>query len=314
MGLKGSTGRASMLLAAVLALALVVAPGAAAKGKKKHKTRPFAVVTATASATSSTSGSEMSATATCPSGMTAVGGGFDTPGSPQSLFIATESIRVGANTWRVRGVAILPSPGSQELIAEAYCAKLGGTVLEAPAETAIGAASGESATVSSTCSSGSRLLSGGFSGPLVTTPGVSFAIPRTSKPAGNGWSVRSTRVADGPPAPAAPIRVVSYCFKAPKKKGKKKRKKKTPAPKSLAVLTGPGTLPSTPLSRASALSPACPAKTSVISGGFEVPDASANGLPIMDAAHLSGGIWRVDAVQFGSPTVPAPFTAYEDCA
>lgn len=313
---------------AVLALGVTAAPAAATK-KKKQKVKPFAVTTATASATSVTSGTELSATATCPAGTTAVGGGFETL-SGQHVFLAVESMRVGTNAWRVRGVSVLFAPGvSQSVNVEAYCAKLRGTVSEASAESALGGMSGDAATVTSSCSTGSRLLSGGFTGPLITDPDASLAVPRDSKPVGEGWLVRMSRFTDGAPPPASPIRSISYCFTPPKKAKKKqkmgnarafvskkrKKKKKAPGPKPLTILTGSGAQGTTLLSRVSVVTPACPKGRTAISGGFEIPQAPNTGLPVIETTHLSGGAWTIATAQFGGgATLAAPLTAYEGCA
>src|SRR2546423_3404012 len=91
------------LLAACLLLILPVAPAAANKKHKKPLLGP--VVTATAVGnTASAPGSLSTATATCPSGLRAVGGGYSAPFLATSRVAVLDSFRSGAASWTVDGI------------------------------------------------------------------------------------------------------------------------------------------------------------------------------------------------------------------
>ena len=90
-------------VALLLGCALLLLPASPALAKKKHKPKKLGpVVTATATGnTVSSLGNVSTATATCPSGKQAVGGGFSVPlTSAKSLFV-TSSFRSAPNAWTI---------------------------------------------------------------------------------------------------------------------------------------------------------------------------------------------------------------------
>ncbi len=106
MSLRG----AARIAALVVILVPVLLGAASAEAKKKHK-KPKSPPVSTVSATKTTSADnqQLTVTATCPSGLIAVGGGFLSPpvldaGTPTDLNLVYESRRVGEGAWQVSSV------------------------------------------------------------------------------------------------------------------------------------------------------------------------------------------------------------------
>ena len=101
-----------------------------------------------------------SATATCPEGRRAIGGGFGTDGS----VITLTSKRSGAGGWKVLGVNIPDlggGSGPASLTAYAYCKSPGPKLVTASKDTTL---SSDFVTTTVPCPNGGRALSGGFDG------------------------------------------------------------------------------------------------------------------------------------------------------
>ena len=95
---------------AVFPLAVLLLGAAPVEAKKKHKKPSSPPVTnVSASQTTSADDQPVTVTATCPQGMLAVGGGFDSPavfssGTITDLNLAYESRRIGDASWQVSAV------------------------------------------------------------------------------------------------------------------------------------------------------------------------------------------------------------------
>jgi hypothetical protein len=105
MQLKG-VGRIALVVLLVPML-LGVASAGAKKKHKKPKSPPVTVVSASKS--TSSDNQQVTVTATCPSGLIAVGGGFLNPavfdsGSPTDLNFIYESRRASATSWQASAV------------------------------------------------------------------------------------------------------------------------------------------------------------------------------------------------------------------
>src|SRR4051812_37116327 len=98
--------RAGIVLTVISLLVVLALPGnASAKNKKKAKQGVVKVVTAAGSTEAPSSGIPV-ATATCPPGTLALGGGFDAAvPADGSLFKLLDSAKVGDTQWQVRAIA-----------------------------------------------------------------------------------------------------------------------------------------------------------------------------------------------------------------
>jgi hypothetical protein len=232
---------------------MVVLPAAPALAKKhKRKAKPLGpVITVTATGNTATpSNPESSATATCPAGKQAVGGGFTAPLSFASALVVHDSYRSAANAWTVAGQE---ANGEGAVTAHVYCRNASRQIL-ATVAAANFSSSGEVKTLTASCPGGTRLISGGFQSTVppaedaVVFPEVNQATSATT------WTVTGVENQDGAitlsayaycmakiPAPAIVGQTTSgdapqlaiipnttpSCPAPPKpKKGKRKRKKK----------------------------------------------------------------------------------------
>jgi hypothetical protein len=316
------TGSRRNLLALVAIAVLALSP-AAADAKKKHKKRaaPLAVVTASATATSSTDGSPLAATATCPAGTTALGGGFSAPTDLDDFeFIERESVRTTTG-WRVGGNAKLGAGKSISLTVDAYCARVGGTISEARGSSSYSpgpSSSFNSTTVTAECPAGSSLVSGGFSYDKFL---AFYTSVFSNHAAGNAWTATLVRTDD-----VGTLTTSAYCFtpfpaKHKKKKGKKaevakhkKGKKKRPGARPKPLATVSASYAPTVLNQSVSTAP-CPAGLQPVSGGWEAPTPTPMGStfdPRIYTARFANGAWSLSVAKLtGSP---GQISAFEYCA
>jgi hypothetical protein len=243
----------------LLCLCLLLAlPAAPALAKKKHKKKPVKlgpVVTVTATGnTASVEGQDSTATATCPTGKQAVGGGFSAPLTLGSALVVHSSFRSAADGWTVQGEL---EDGAGAVTAYAYCRNSSAGPVTEVTQSGTLNTSGETKTLAPACPAGTRLIGGGFQATTfpdaVVFPQVNLATSPTT------WTVTGVENQDG----AITLTAHAYCLakiaapviltgtgsgsggtlapasattqsscpvpKKPKKKGKKKKKKKKPA-------------------------------------------------------------------------------------
>ena len=115
-----------------IVLAIGASPSVAAKKGKKKGLGP--VVTVTAVSTSATTNTQViSATATCPKGKKAFGGGFLAPTSNDSLIFVHESRRTAVRSWTVSGsyFALVAGANPLALTASVHCRSLAKAPTEA---------------------------------------------------------------------------------------------------------------------------------------------------------------------------------------
>jgi hypothetical protein len=154
-----------LLLTCCLALVFAAPPASAKKHKKPTGLGP--VVTATASGPSVTApGTASEATATCPSGHQAVGGGFSAPFTRTGALVVTESYRSSRRAWHVSAVLV---SGAGAATAYAYCRDRTVPVADVAETGTLAGGSGQSKLVEADCAPNTVAISGGFkmtSGPL----------------------------------------------------------------------------------------------------------------------------------------------------
>jgi hypothetical protein len=258
-----------MALLALMALsALVCAPSAAAK-KKKPRAVPILDVTATAS--TSADNQPATATAVCPPGKIAVGGGFSSPetttgGNVSDLNIVYESRRVSTTSWRVSAVREDASGAGPTLtlfaIVNCRTAKLQQKaskkkkklkITEVAATGAALAGSGAFGTANAVCPGKQKPIGGGFSSSPTPVLAGSLAFPfhyESFRSAANTWS--SSMVNSG--STARTVTSYAYCSA-------------TATTQTTATATLPGTAAMAP-GIGLATAPACPKKRGLLGEGF----------------------------------------------
>jgi hypothetical protein len=203
-----------VLCLALLSAVSLVLCAAPALAKKKHKkpTGLGPVVTVTAVGPTIAAPGISPASATCPSGLQAVGGGFSAPFDATNRVVVTESYRSSVNTWQVSAFV---GSGSGAAIAYAYCRRNNKVITDATATGTVPSGSLQSGSAQALCAPGAVALSGGFQ--ITSGPGPSsIAIPMESigggpvpggvPPVGN-WTV----VAQNNGSPAQTITAHVYC-------------------------------------------------------------------------------------------------------
>jgi len=291
-------GRAGLVLAALAVVMLAFAGTTdAKKKKKKHKVAP--VVTATATATGTVEGQSISATATCPAGTRAVGGGFATPPlppDPQDSGVATASHKVGANQW-FAAMQVIGTPGPPVVLTTtAYCRK--GAPVTTPVSTSTSLPQSSSppfAVTPSNASCGAKQvqLSGGFSASSVVSSSDFDVLPLSSNRVDPlTWQVTGLGVTAGQT-------IVSQADCANQRKakkgknGKKKKVKKLVTPTEVTgdVISAGGSSVATATAIAT-----CPSNLKPVNGGFSQPGALTGSSPFfyfLTESQAVGNAWHV---------------------
>jgi hypothetical protein len=182
-----------MLFALCVLLVLPAASALAKKHKKVPKLGP--VLTATAAGNVPTgSNLESTATARCPAGTRAVGGGFAAPLAPGSALVVHDSFRSSPTTWTVSGTLV---DGIGVVDAYAYCRKTKGHPITDVSSSIAFTETGEIHAIDASCPSG-KLIGGGFQ--ATTIPGdeaVIFPVANESIHAKKTWTVAGVANQDG---------------------------------------------------------------------------------------------------------------------
>jgi hypothetical protein len=314
------------IVVAVLLVPLLLGVGTAEAKKKHKKPKSPPVTVVSASKPTSADGGTVTVTATCPSGLLAVGGGFLTPavfasGAPTDINVVYESRRSGDAAWQVSAAREDTAGSGPDLpvTANVDCrsAKLAAkkpagkkasaakkrrrkklTVTEVSASATSAASSGSVATTSATCPPKMQALGGGFSSS--PTPNLSgpltypffWANYRNSP---TSWTAAFTNV--GPVART----VTGYAYCAA---GLKIAELNTTSP-----LAGSSSTAST----ATAITPLCPGSKALLGGGFNnTPAAASSAVAILTGSEPVNGSWHVSGFNF-SPT-PGTIGSSSYCA
>jgi hypothetical protein len=296
------------LVALVAAAALLLLPGSAL-AKKKHKKPvklgPVVTVTATGN-TASGPNPVSTATATCPPGTQAIGGGFSAPVVDESAVIVHDSYVSALGSWTVTGQV---ADGSGAVSAYAYCRKAPLPILDVSRSTSLNF-SGDTETVTATCPSSMRLLGGGFQGTVpaandaVIAPQVNLATSPST------WTVTGTQNQDG----TLTLTAHAYCMA------------KIAAPGIVSV-TSSDTVAQ--FGSLSAATPACPAAKKpkkgkkkrkkkpaklLSAGGFATSlFTGTSPLMVFGQSRIANGVWLASAVDATNTTGPATITSQGLC-
>jgi hypothetical protein len=246
------------LACAALVFAIGASTSVAAKKGKKKGLGP--VVTVSATSPGATANTEViSATATCPKGKKAFGGGFAAPDDNEGLIIVHESRRTAVNAWTVTGsfFAFSPPAPPHTLTATVYCRRLAKAPSEASTAVPVLAATNNVPFTAIARCQGKKqkLLSGGFMWTPPASGNIHQALVYENQPSGKTWRAS---VQNSGTAPARTLTSYAYCAKG--------------LSKAIKIVSGSNaaTVPAalTPLS---ADSIGCPPKTRMSAGGFVSP-------------------------------------------
>jgi hypothetical protein len=207
--------RLKLLLGVGLLLAtLAIAATGASAAKKGPATHGVQVITR--SATIQLPPHQLlTATATCPPGMRALGGGFS--GSPGGIepTVVTESRRLGGRSWIASGLRASPlTTTSGSLTSFVQCRRGAPKIRERAASATLPAATGPGdhprATVSATCPGKKRAISGGFSSEADPKQALAVLPQQSQRLAkGRAWSFTASH--NNP----APRQLTAYAYCAP---------------------------------------------------------------------------------------------------
>lgn len=205
----------ALLVAFCLSLILPATPAPAKKHKKPKGLGPVVTATATGPAIN-VPGESSGASANCPSGLQAVGGGFSAPFTSTDALVVTESYRSSAAVWHVSATLVA---GAGAATAYAYCRRSTLPVTDVAATRTLASGPGESTLVEANCAPRAVAISGGFqmtSGPVpghLPIPEASIAggpvAGATSTSAVRNWQVVAQNSNTGEQA----ITAHAYCAK-----------------------------------------------------------------------------------------------------
>jgi hypothetical protein len=276
-----------MLAAIVAVLAIMAAAATSAVAKTD------AVVEAVATAQVSGNESTGSATATCPPGTKAAGGGFDAPSSGQIIGIVYESVKVHQHAWRASVQLLdLTGAGSLTLTTYVYCrahfpaTHATSTTVPTTGEVQLGP------TASAACPHSEVALAGGFEmPPPLVTPTVTDLFFDSLRDGVSSWD---GRVVTGPAGPSS-ITSEAYCSA------------RQDVPVEVVGLSDPNGLDSV----SSTATAACPAGLTPAAGGFTQPASNlASFFFVYSSRRVSDG-WQVTGLHSGTePAVPLGAAGY----
>jgi hypothetical protein len=294
------------MLTLLAAAALLLFPASGLAKKKHKKAKPLGpVVTATATGnTVSADGNVSTATATCPSGKQAVGGGFSFPLTPANRLFVTTSFRSAPNAWTI---AARDSNGSGAATAFAYCRNANHAITDTTSSGTVPSGGAQIGEARSSCPTGTQLISGGFE--ITNGTGGNYAVPTISSAINTNpeWLVQAANNGAG----AHPVTVHAYCMAG------------IPAP----TFVNSSSSPTLAKDAASSLSsPSCPAPKKpkkgkkkrkkkpaqlLSAGGFA--GQSALPIPLFSDARIDGATWLAAGANITGPAGPIHFTSQGIC-
>jgi hypothetical protein len=283
---QGDMTRMHAATCAVLVL-LAVAAQCAPASAGGPKAPGAASVEGTSTAQATGDGATATATASCPPGTKATGGGFDAPSSNEVMGLVYESVKVGQRAWRASmQVFDRNAPSTLTLTSYVYCAK---RALHTKTVTSTAATDGQvqlGPTVSASCPDGRPALAGGFRmPPPLVSPLVTDLFFDSARSGGSrlgiwGWD---TRVITGPAGPST-VTGEAYCG--------------THGEVALEA-TGSSALNNRDSTTSTATAD-CPAGLSPTAGGFSQPDSGAASFFLVYASRRVGDSWQIRGLHSGT--------------
>jgi hypothetical protein len=266
----------------ILAVALLALPASASAGTKSK------------SATAAGEQAIASATAKCPSGQRATGGGVTTPAPTAFPTLPVyESRKVGQRSWRAS--AQIRDPGAtniaRTLTAFAYCSD--GAPSTKSKSASVTSVSGPTAfyTADAKCSSG-KAQAGGFLGPPPNKGGgaANHLVTDSYRAGKKTWRSRMLGITPG-------TTFTSYVYCADEKKPGARSGSATSASNGVLV---------------TALSGECKRGTRLVAGGFSQPNATNPGglYQVFYESLKSGKHWQVSAAHTGVTSTTLNSIAY----
>jgi hypothetical protein len=281
---------AVLILAGSAAATAPAKPGAVAAGSQ-----PAAGVIQESSATAQASGDGSTATATaiCPQGTKAAGGGFDAPSSVDAVALVYESVKVHQHAWRA-SVQLL-DPGDRStltLTTYAYCRPHLPATHTAETTVPTTGSVQMGPTASATCPHNAVALAGGFHmPPPLVSPTVTALFFDSLRSGDSGWDAQ---VFTGPAGPSS-LTGEAYCARS------------VDAPAEADGTSAPNSLDST-ISTATAT---CPAGLGPAAGGFSQPESGVVSFFFVDSSRRVGDRWQVSGFHSGgAPAVALNSAAY----
>jgi hypothetical protein len=295
-------------LVGFLILGMAATPALAKKKKKKSATLgPVVTVSAPGNSTS-TPGTVSAATATCPPGTVAMGGGFSTPFTASGAVVVDNSYRNSDTSWTASGTNF---GGTAAVTAYVNCRRNRTPVVDAIGTGVVFSGVLMGGTASAVCPGGTQLIAGGFQTDRGAT-NTQIAYPQQNATTAAGiWTVRSTNNGTG----NRTLTAHAYCTRLSK------------PPTIVSSMVAP-TL--TQLGTVTVNSPACPApkkgkgkkgekrkkpvRQQMAAGGFISPAASSS-TPIAaySESRVGGGGWLATAVNTGLNAGTLPVTSQGIC-
>jgi hypothetical protein len=281
---QGEFQRGLTAAVGVALVALLAVPASAAAGTKSK------------SATAAGNFAIASATAKCPSGQRATGGGFTASLPSATAMLVYESRKVSQRSWRASGQILDPgaSGAARTVTAFVYCSEgVQSTQAKSANVTKIGVGT-QFVAADAKCSSG-KVQAGGFLGPPPNTDGFGFnyTVADSLRADKKTWRSRWRSFVSG-------VTFTSYVYCADRKK---------PAARSGSTTS------TTDNTFHTALSAECKRGTKPVAGGFSQPNAFL-GLPddglFTDfyESFKSGKRWRTSARHSGTVSTTLNSIAY----
>jgi hypothetical protein len=298
-----------MLVLIIGMAALMLLPGSALAKKKHKKPKGLGpVVTVTAAGNTTTvAGQVSSATATCPTGTQALGGGFSLPvGAGDGFLSIRESFRATPSDWKVSAVNI---GGTGAVTAYANCRRTALQVTDTTGAATVPGAAFAAGTATAVCPSGEKLVGGGFQ--------------TLSGPASSDWTLVEENLSRGAGAWTASavnnsgvqnaVTAHAYCMSGIR----------TPTLVSATNSLGVGLYGSS-----SSTTPACPRpkkpkkgkkkpkkpRQLLAAGGFSAPPPSPAAVtPFFTDSRIGSGGWLATAVNANASVGPLSVTSQGVC-
>jgi hypothetical protein len=293
----------------VLPLLLGVATADAKKKHKKPKSPPVTVVSS--SKPTSADNQQVTVTATCPSGLISVGGGFLSPpllvnGAPTDLNVVYESRRAGDNAWQVSAVRedsdangpnldltasvdcrtaklATKKPAGKKAAAAKKKKKKKLRITEVSASSPSAPTDGAQAEATANCPPGTQALGGGFSSSPAPDLSAHASFPyfwadyRTSP---TSWRAAYSNIG------TIARTVTSYADCAAKLKVSERNGSATLLASVAPTASG-----------ATAVTPLCPNGKALLGGGFNnTPASMTSAIALLTGSSADNGSWRVSAL------------------